>query len=181
MGIAMKSTSTRYGTAAISIHWLCAGLILVQLGSGFRAAASLDDAAKQALLTLHAPLGMVILVLMVARAVWWWLVDTKPAPVSGDPLWQTVTAKAVHVLFYVVLIGMGLSGLGLMVVSGAGAILSGQSAGPLPDFSQLPPRMPHGLGARLMLGLLALHVGAALYHHFVKRDGLIWRMWYGKG
>lgn len=177
----MKSTSTKYGTVAVTIHWLSAALILAQLGSGFRAAGAADSAAKQAVLSFHAPLGMLILLLMIARILWWWFADKKPEPVQGDPAWQTSSAKAVHVLFYIVVIGMAASGIGMMAASGAGAILSGAAPGPLPDFSQYLPRMPHGLGARLMLVLLVLHVGAALYHHFIKRDGMLWRMWYGKG
>ncbi|WP_156943326.1 cytochrome b/b6 domain-containing protein [Ensifer sp. WSM1721] len=39
--------------------------------------------------------------------------------------------------------------------------------------------MPHGFGANLLIGLLAFHAGAALYHHFIRRDGLLRRMWYG--
>lgn len=175
----MKSTSTKYGTVAVTIHWLSALLILAQLGSGFRAASSLDSAAKEAVLAVHAPLGMIILILMIIRIFWWWFADKKPAPVAGDPAWQARSAKAVHVLFYVVIIGMAASGIGMFAASGAGVILFGAAEGPLPDFSRFRPRAPHGLGARLMVALLVLHVGAALYHHFIKRDGLIWRMWYG--
>lgn len=175
----MKSTSSKYGTVAVTIHWLIALLILVQSGSGFRATSTVESAAREAILAMHAPLGMVILLLMILRLLWWWFADKKPVPVAGDPAWQTFSAKAVHVLFYIVIIGMGASGIGMMAASGAGSILSGAADGPLPDFSQFLPRAPHGLGARLMLVLVALHVGAALYHHFIKKDGLIWRMWYG--
>ncbi|WP_299847011.1 cytochrome b/b6 domain-containing protein [uncultured Roseovarius sp.] len=175
----MKSTSEKYGTVAVTIHWLSAVLILAQLGSGFRAASMVDSAAKEAILTFHAPLGIVILVLTIARLLWWKFADRKPDPVAGDPAWQTGAAKAVHVLFYIVIIGMVASGIGMMVASGAGEILSGAVDAPLPDFSKVLPRAPHGLGARLMVGLLVFHAGAALYHHFIKKDGLIWRMWYG--
>ncbi len=177
----MKSTSTKYGAVAVTTHWVSAALILIQLASGFRTAAAADSAAKQAVLSIHAPLGMLILVLMIARILWWWFADKKPAPVAGDPRWQSASAKTVHLLFYVVVLGMVASGIGMMLASGAGAILSGSASGPLPDFSQFLPRMPHRLGARLMVALLILHVGAALYHHFIKRDGMLWRMWYGKG
>ncbi len=175
----MKSTSEKYGTVAVTIHWLSAVLILAQLGSGFRAASMVDSAAKEAILPFHAPLGIVILVLTIARLLWWKFADRKPDPVAGDPAWQTGAAKAVHVLFYIVIIGMVASGIGMMVASGAGEILSGAVDAPLPDFSKVLPRAPHGLGARLMVGLLVFHAGAALYHHFIKKDGLIWRMWYG--
>lgn len=177
----MKSTPTQYGSIAVTIHWLSAIAILTMLGSGFRAASMTDSAAKQAILMVHVPLGVLILLLTLFRLFWWWRVDQKPAPVSGDPAWQTFSAKAIHVLFYVVILGMAASGIGIMALSGAGSILFGANADPLPDFSQFLPRGPHGLGARLMLALFALHAGAALYHHFIKRDGLIWRMWFGSG
>jgi len=41
------------------------------------------------------------------------------------------------------------------------------------------PRIPHGAGARLLLALPVLHAGAALHHHFVRRDGLMRRIRFG--
>ncbi|WP_238321649.1 cytochrome b [Halocynthiibacter namhaensis] len=82
-------------------------------------------------------------------------------------------------LFYVAILGMAASGIGMLAQSGAGAVLFGASVEPLPDFAEFLPRVPHGVGARFMLALFALHAGAALYHHFIKRDGMIWRMWFG--
>ncbi len=71
---------------------------------------------------------------------------------------------------------MGASGIGLIALSGAApAIFTG---GSLPNFDIYPPRIPHGIGARLMLALIALHVAAALFHQFVRRDGLLKRMWF---
>lgn len=177
----MKSTSAKYGTVAVTIHWISAALILVQLGSGFRTAATVDNAAKEAVLSIHAPLGILILALMVLRILWWMFVDRKPDPIKSDPVWQAYLAKAVHVLFYFVTLGMVASGIGMMLASGGIAILSGTIDAPLPDFTNILPRAPHGIGARLMLALFALHVGGALFHHFVKKDGVLARIWYGKG
>ena len=84
-------------------------------------------------------------------------------------------------LFYIVILGMAASGIGLLALSGAGQMLFGANPGPLPNFSDFLPRGPHGLGARLMLALFVLHAGAALHHHFIKKDGLIWRIWFGSG
>lgn len=176
----MKSTVTRYGTVAVTIHWISAILILALLGSGFRAGSLADSAAKASVLSVHVPLGIIILLLTLARVAWWVFADRKPDHPAGDPAWQTMSAKAVHVLFYVVIFGMAASGIGMMILSGAGSILFAGSDAPLPDFSDYLPRVPHGIGARVMIALLVLHIGAALYHHFIKKDGLIWRMWFVK-
>jgi cytochrome b561 len=171
-----KSSSTAYGTVAVSIHWLTALLIVALLGSGMLADETSDPATKARILTAHAPMGILVLLLTVARLVWWWRFDTHPEPLAGDPAWQVKMAKAVHGLLYLFVLVMAASGIGLFVLSGAGDIIFGSATGPLPDFNDFAPRLPHGIGAKLLLGLFALHAGAALFHHFVKRDGTLRRM-----
>ena len=175
-----KSDNSHYGTVAVTIHWLSALLIIVLLGSGFRAGQTVDPVAKAEILRFHVPLGITILLLTLARIVWWWRFDTKPAAVEGEPRWQQLSATAIHVLFYIVIIGMTASGLGMLVLSGAGSILFGGTEGSLPNFNLYLPRVPHGLGARVIVALFILHAGAALYHHFIKRDVTLKRMWFGK-
>lgn len=179
MGFPVKSTASKYGSVAVTIHWLSALLIIALLGIGFRAANTIDPDAKAQLLSIHAPLGFLILVLTLGRIAWWWRADRKPDPVAGTPALQHRSARAVHLLFYVVILGMCASGIGMLVLSGAGPVIFGAAEGTLPDFRNYLPRVPHGLGARVMLTLLALHMAGALYHHFIRRDGLLRRMWYG--
>jgi cytochrome b561 len=121
-----------------------------------------------------------VLVLTALRIVWWWRFDRKPDPTAGSPHWQERAAQTVHILFYVVLVGMIASGIGMMVLSGAGPIIFGGQGAALPDFSKYLPRAPHGIGARILIALVVLHAGAALYHQFGRRDGLLRRMWFGK-
>ena len=178
--MALKSTSDQYGTVAVSIHWVSAVLVLILIGSGFRAANTMDPAAKAAILRVHVPIAIGVLALILLRIVWWWGFDRKPGPVAGSPRWQERTARVVHVLFYVVILGMIASGIGMMALSGAAPLIFAGEGAVLPDFWKYLPRVPHGIGARLLLGLLVLHAGAALYHHFVRHDGLLWRMWFSK-
>lgn len=96
------------------------------------------------------------------------------------PTWQDRSSKTVHFLFYIAMLGMAASGIGMIALSGAGPIIFGGEASALPDFRDYLPRTPHGIGARLILVLFAIHVGAALYHHWFKKDGLLGRMWITK-
>lgn len=173
----LRSIPNRYGAMVVSIHWLSALLIVLLIVSGVRAANTVDSAAKAAILRFHMSLALAVLVLTVVRISWWWGFDRRPTPVAGSSPGQEKLARAVHVLFYVVILGMTASGIGMMVLSGAGPEIFG-GEGALPDFWRYPPRVPHGIGAKLLLALLALHAGAALHHHFVRRDGLLWRMWF---
>ncbi len=176
--MSVKSTKAHYGIVAVTIHWLSAVLILALLVLGFRASGTLDPIAKARILQFHAVLGVTILLLTLARIAWWRL-DAKPAAIGGGPKWQELSAKAVHVLFYIIIIGMAASGIGMFALSGAAPIVFG-GEGNLPDFNLYRPRVPHGIGARVMIILLVLHAGAALYHHFIKRDATLRRMWFGK-
>jgi cytochrome b561 len=175
----LRSTPERYGAVAILIHWVSAVLIIGLMIAGFRAANTLDPQTKAALLGVHAPIGMAVLVLTLLRAGWWLFVDDKPHEPDGQPRVQVAAAKAVHVLMYVAILGLGFSGIALMALSGAGQILFGGAPGPLPDFWNFAPRYGHAAMARLMIALLVLHVGAALYHQFVRRDRIFARMGIG--
>ncbi len=174
-----KSTLDRYGAVAIAIHWITAFLIVAMLATGFRAAGTVDPVAKAAILRFHAAAGVSVLLLTLARIAWWWFADRKPASIEGAPSPQDRLASAVHVLFYVLILGLAASGVGMMILSGAGQIIFGGAPGPLPDFWNYPPRLPHGIGARVILALFVLHVGAAFYHQFVLRDRLLARMGLG--
>ena len=176
----MKSTNAKYGTVAVAIHWLSAIAIFALLGSGFRAASLTESVGKASVLSVHVTLGVLVLTLTLARVAWWIFADRKPSQSATGPGWQIASAKLVHVLFYVVIFGMAASGIGMMLLSGAAEVLFGGAEGALPSFWDYAPRVPHGFGARAMVALLVLHVGAALYHHFILKDGLIRRMWFGK-
>jgi cytochrome b561 len=175
----LKSTADRYGAMIVSIHWVSAVLIVILLFSGFRAANTVDAVAKAGILKFHIPLAVAVVALTIVRIVWWWTFDRKPEPVAGSPHWQERAARWVHVLFYIVILGMIASGIGMIALSGAGSVIFG-GEGALPDFWKYPPRVPHSIGARLLLALLMLHTGAALYHQFVRRDGLLGRMWFNR-
>src|SRR5690606_18148490 len=125
----------------------------------------------------HVPLGTAVLILTLLRIVWWWLADRRPALPADQPHWQKFMAHAVHIGLYLVVLLLAASGIATLVLSGAlPAIIAGTT---LPDFETVLPRLVHGVASKLMLGLLALHIGAALWHQFIRRDRLMARMGVG--
>lgn len=171
-----KSSPHQYGFVAIALHWLSAIAILALFALGFLAANTVDSTLRASLLRGHAPLGIIVLVLTLLR-IGWWFVDRRPRELSGLPGWQSVAERVVRVLLYALVLLMGASGVGLMVLSGAGTILFFGASGPLPDFWRFPPMTAHFAGAIALLALASLHIVAALYHQFYKRDGLLTRIW----
>lgn len=178
--MAIKSSPTAYGNVAAGLHWLTALLIIALLVSGTVADNATEPAIKASVLTVHAPMGVTVLLLTLVRLFWWWRIDTRPPPLGGDPAWQERLAKAVHILLYLLILVMAASGISLFVLSGAGNILFGGAPGPLPGFADFAPRIPHGIGAKVLLALLVGHAGAAFFHHYIKKDATLRRIGFGR-
>lgn len=172
-----KSTATRYGSVAIAIHWLSALLIVALFATGLLAAAQVDPAAKLALLRAHLPFGAGALLLTLLRIVWWLAIDRRPALPADQPGWQRTMARAVHLLLYGIVLVTAASGIATVILSGALPAILGSAT--LPDLETVLPRAVHGLAARVLLVLLALHIGAAFYHQFIRKDRLLGRMGIG--
>lgn len=170
----LKSTPTRYGSVAIAIHWSSAFAVILAWLAGFSVA---NLVASPGLLLAHIVLGLIVFILTLLRIVWWLVADRHPGAPAHQPQWQVRTAQVVHVLLYVLLILMASSGITTLILSGAVPTLL--AGGPIPDLSGLIPRIAHGIMARILLALFVVHVGAALYHQFIRRDHLLARMGVG--
>lgn len=174
--MSIKSTSTRYGSVAIAIHWTSAAAVVLAFIAGLVMANS--SPIPPALLVAHIVLGLSVFVLTLLRIVWWLAADDRPPLPIDQPRPQQLAAKTVHALLYVILTLMATSGITTVILSGAvPALVSGA---PVPDFSDLIPRVAHGVMSKLLLVLLAGHLGAALYHQFVRHDRLLARMGIGR-
>ena len=174
----MSGVSARYSTIAIWLHWITAIILIYMLfwGEGLIKA---RGAAVPTNPNLHASLGITILILAALRLTWR-LMNPPPADVLM-PAWQRTASHALHWLFYAAMILIPLSGM---------AALDRSIAGKHPEFANLTffglftiPHYPlswfgaaHGLMTNITIGLLILHVGAALKHQFIDRDGLLKRM-----
>lgn len=171
----LKSSSNRYGSVATAIHWISALAVILAFTAGLAMA---NVGVSPGLLIAHIVLGDLVFLLTLLRLVWWWLADRRPPLPADQPRWQQIAAHAVHGALYVILILMATSGITTIILSGAiPALISGA---PLPDFAGLVPRVAHGIMSRILLLLFVAHVGAALYHQFVRRDHLLARMGIGR-
>jgi cytochrome b561 len=174
-----KSSPDRYGAVPIAIHWISALAIIIMLTSGLVAANAGDAAAKASILRVHVIVGTCVLILTSLRIVWWLAIDRRPNDKAGLPGWQASLSHVVHYALYAVILAMLSSGVALALLSGLIPILFGGASAVLPNFAAYPPLLVHDTGGWVMLGLLAAHIGAALYHQFGRRDHLLARMGIG--
>jgi len=176
--MATKSSFDRYGNVAIALHWSSATAVILTWLAGFTVANALPAGQGVGLLLAHIALGVIVFALTLLRIVWWLAADKHPGAPTGQPRWQVRLAQLVHGCLYVLLVLMASSGITTLILSGAVPTLL--AGGPVPDFSELIPRVAHGIMARILLLLLVVHVGAALWHQLVRRDHLLARMGVGR-
>jgi cytochrome b561 len=171
----IRSSPDRYGAIAASIHWVSALAVILMLASG--QAMDWNRDAVGAVLPIHVSLGLLLGLLTLVRILWWVAFDRQPLPLAGTGRGQAGLAKAVHLALYGAIIVMVASGIAMLALTGAAPQIF--SGGALPQFDQVAPFAAHSLVSKLLLVLVAGHIGAALWHHFVRRDGLIGRMGFG--
>lgn len=172
---------TRYHPALVTLHWLLAVMIAGALVGGTTQLEPLanTDPAKPGHFRAHMIVGGLILLLMLVRLAVRLRTPHPPRSLTGVALFDAL-APWVHRAFYAVVILMALSGIALSISSGLGAAV--WAGGPMPaDFAGNPFRAAHGVLSKLLMGLIALHIGAVLFHGVVKGDALLGRMWFGRG
>jgi cytochrome b561 len=167
-----KSSTDRYGTVAAGIHWLTALAVIFMLGSG--QTMDFNPGAAPSILPFHVAFGVAVGALTLFRIVWWLAVDRFPRPMDGTSRVQRGLARSVHLALYAALLIMVATGIATIALTGAAPAIFG--GGKLPDFSAVPPFMAHGAVSKLLLVLALGHIGAALWHHYIRRDGLIGRI-----
>ncbi|MCU0757823.1 MAG: cytochrome b/b6 domain-containing protein [Steroidobacteraceae bacterium] len=179
----MNTTSapaTRYHGLWVAAHWLTGILIGISLYGGMAVLRHIDnlDPEKATMIRAHAIGGFVILVLLLLRLAMR-ATTRKPPPADTGSGAQKLARRVVHVGLYLVAIAMVSTGVGTLAAAGAfPAVFEGTGALPA-SFWDYPPRQGHMFFSRVLLLLVAVHVGAALWHQFVRRDGLLRRMWFG--
>ncbi|ODT80102.1 MAG: hypothetical protein ABS76_17600 [Pelagibacterium sp. SCN 64-44] len=170
--MSLKSSPDRYGTVPASIHWLSALAVILMLASG--QAMDWNGDLVGAILPFHVVLGLLVGVLTLFRVLWWLAFDRQPRPPAGMGPAQEWLARLVHLGLYVAIFVMVASGIAMIALTGAAPQVFG--GGPLPDFNAVAPFAAHSLVSKALLVLAIGHIGAALWHQFVQKDGLIARM-----
>jgi len=172
------ATAARYSTPAIVLHWLLAAMIVAALGVGLYMTSLPFSPTRLKLYNWHKWAGMAILLLSAARLLWR-LLNAPPADVPMAA-WQRRAAHASHWALYALFFAVPLVGWAYSSAAGFPIVWFGVL--PLPDFVPVDRALADALkpwhrNLAYLLGLLVLaHVGAALKHHFIDRDGLLLRM-----
>lgn len=171
----------RYNNGAVALHWITALLVLLQIYVGWTFHEMERGAARSEWFTWHKTIGATILVLALARLAW--RLMHKPPPYPAEMAgWERQAATWSHRAFYVLLIALPLTGLAAVSGGAENATTALVGGVPLPLIPGLSEDVGDGAGdlhellVKLTIGLLLLHVAAALKHQFIDRSRIAGRM-----
>ena len=177
------STPRRYSGFAIVLHWLLAVALVGIFSVGLYMADLPFSPQRLKLYNWHKWAGISILTLSAIRLLWRLSHRPPELPQSvslGMPRWQMQAYHATHWLMYALFFVVPLVGWAYSSAAGFPIVLFGVL--PLPDFVSASKPLAemikpwHEYSAFALAGLVLLHVGAALKHHFIDKDGLVLRM-----
>ena len=188
----IKNTQDRYGAVAASLHWVVALLFLGSYSTVYYRHWFTERGtdANLTAIQLHFAIGITIVVFVALRVIYK-LYDQAPNEVPGTKL-EHLAAKSAHILLYVFMIAMPLTGyfgtgadinyFGLFEISkfkdtGLYDAMITNGLGLSWEQFESPMDFIHKKGgAYVVWVLIAIHASAALFHHFIRKDNTLRRM-----
>ncbi len=174
----VKNSQSRYGWAAIVLHWVMALGIFFLFGLGlYMVELTYYDAWYQGSLDLHKSLGIVLLLVWIGRVAWRWL-NTSPE-MAGTKI-EKKTAHIAHLALYLLMLALMVTGYLISTADGRGIEVFGLFQIPAMSISfenqeDIAGDIHWGMAWSLML-LVALHSAAAIKHQLVNKDGTLMKI-----
>lgn len=171
-----------YSAAARHFHWVTVAFVFVMIPVGVimsdRGERNIWDSTTNALYSGHKLAGFILLFVLTARLAYRLVKGAPPDEPTLEP-WQRIVSHITHWAIYAVLFAQVLTGwvgvslypaldiFGLFSLPG---LVSPNEAAAGRAFAA------HKLLGFLLVGLIAMHIGASLHHHFIRKDGVLRRM-----
>lgn len=175
----LKNNDQQFGAIAKCLHWLIALFILAMLLIGLLSSFEQLGDFRFTLITIHKSLGLTILMLMIVRLLWRYINPPPPYPNSINAFEKRL-AHFSHMLLYVAIFAIIVVGWSMSAFGGHQTHFWGlfNVTLPLPENKSLEAigGTIHLSLAWLIAALLLLHISAAFFHHFHKKDNILKRM-----
>lgn len=181
----MSRTTEAYRRPARWLHWTVAIAVLAMMPVGFlMVQQGLGRTLQNNLYLFHKNVGVLVLLLVVVRVIYR-LRHQPPRLPDAIPAWQRRVSAWTHGILYGLILLMPVSGY-IRVRAGGFPIESLDALGigsliPRSEVLAATAKSVHYAGAIALAVLLVLHIGAALHHGLIKRDGVVERMWPRRG
>jgi len=177
--IDIAADADRFDQVSISLHWLTVLLIVIQFGSMW-SLKFVDEHGRvgMMILDMHRSSGLLVWFVTVVRLVWRHNFAYLPPFPASMPKLQQSFAKASEYSLYIVLLIQPITGLGRSLLRGRPFDLFFWQVPALRENDPIRHLFgeAHEIGGKLLLALISIHAGAALFHRLVLRDGVLQRM-----
>jgi cytochrome b561 len=178
----IKNTSATFGSLTKFFHWIIALLVIIQFYLGLWAVWVLPQHSPKLELyiaKLHEPIGILIFCLGTV-AILWMLINPHPLFPNAMILWERIVARVTHMLLYLALLIMPISGITMAMANGYPPNFFNLYQFPMllaknKDLANLAFSI-HKYVGYVLLALIILHILAAFKHHFINRDNVLKRM-----
>ena len=175
----MKDTIEKFSLTTVAFHWIIAIAIICMLAFGLYIHDLPRSPEKGELVGLHKSFGVLILVLASLRIIWR-MKNNFPIPLSSVPVWQERLVKLSHWFLLIATVMMPLSGIIMNYGNGRGLSVFGleliAGTGEENHLLHEVGHIIHGLGGKLLILFIVLHVLGAIKHQFIDKDGTLSRM-----
>jgi cytochrome b561 len=187
--LGFRNTTEAFGSVAKTLHWLIAGFFLVSYSSAYYSVWFTVDGtdANSIAVQVHITAGILVAILILLR-IYWRSTNVRPGRLPG-PWYEHIAARAVHASLYAFMVIMPMTGylgthrdaeyLGLPKFGDTAAFawIARRFDTTWEEF-EVPLDFIHRDlgGSRVLWALIAIHIAAALYHHFIRRDVVLQRM-----
>ena len=167
----------RYDAGAIAFHWTVAALVIFLGALGLL----FDDIPKDSRpfwINVHGSVGLIYLALVIARLTWRAGHRPPPLPTNVGAFWRRASSGAHH-LMYVLMLVIPAAGIVAYIWHGRSfdyGFFRLNFGVPSNKAIFHPAEEIHQLLAYSLFGLVGLHVTGALWHQYVRRDGVLLRM-----
>jgi len=175
----MKNTATTYGGVAKGFHWLLFLMLTFSIVAGNIMASMPKGAEKLQAAGMHKSFGAVLLMMILLRLVWRLINETPRLP-DETTAGEAFIAKAMHWGLYALMFAQPLSGI--MMSQAAAFPVSFFGFFDFPVFLGKDPELAktflsiHGTVWILLVISVIGHAGAAMHHHFIKKDNVLKQM-----
>jgi len=168
-----------YDPVMRGVHWATLTLIMATYGLIWFAHSGLAGGASAAFVQLHRSCGLTVAALTIFRLVWRWRANIPALP-ADLPLLQKIAARITETVIYLLLLAQPL--LGWLYTNFRGQRIDLFLLGAIPPAFAADKTLAHlthelhELAGNVLLVVIGLHAAAALFHHVVRRDGVLLTM-----
>lgn len=175
----MKDTHEKFSKPTVLLHWIIAFPFIAMLVIGLILDEMENGPNKFELIGTHKSIGILILVLAIVRILWR-MKNKFPKPLSEIPNWQKRLAQAAHWVLIIGTVMMPISGITMSIGGGHSVGLFGMEliagTGVENGIMDKAGHIMHGLGSKLIILFLVLHIVGAFKHQFMDKDGTLSRV-----